>query len=322
MVGSLSRKLLHEIKRTLDAGEQAILLRSRRSYAPALQCIECGTIPKCPHCNVSLSLHRNPDRLICHYCGHSEPFTGQCSQCGGELQPLGAGTQKIEEELRNVFPQARIARLDSDSAAREVQTIRDFAEGKTDILIGTQIVTKGFDFDRLSLVAVIQADNILGRQDFRADERAFQLLEQFRGRSGRRGQSARFLIQTREPDHHVFGRLEGKADNTATLLAERRVFHYPPYTRLIHLILRDENEKRVDLMARELRQVLPEAGTVIGPYAPVVDRVADRYIRQIRIMLPRDKALTASKHAIAAAVATFEKLRKYTGHIVIDVDPV
>ena len=198
MTGSFSRKLIQEITDTLDGGGQVLVLRARRSYAPSVQCTECGKIPKCPHCHVPMSLHRGPDRLVCHYCGHTEPYTGICPSCHGELQPLGAGTQKVEEELTNLFPERRIARLDGDTPdTEEAAIIRRFSAGDIDILVGTQIITKGFDFDGLSLVAVLQADSLVGQQDFRADERAFQLLEQFRGRSGRRGRPGRIVIQTR-----------------------------------------------------------------------------------------------------------------------------
>ncbi len=320
MVGSFSLKLLEQLSHTLEAGGQAVLLRSRRSYAPAVQCTECGTILKCPRCNVSLSLHIHPDRLVCHYCGHTEPYTGKCDHCGGALQPLGAGTQKIEEELQAIYPRARIARLDSDATQSEARTIRQFAQGEIDILVGTQVVTKGFDFAGLSLVAVIQADNILGQQDFRADEHAIQLLEQFRGRSGRRGTPGLFVIQTREPHHPVFARLGEHTDNTAVLLEERRLFGYPPYTRLIHLTIKDTNEKRLNYLSRELAQSLPV--TSIGPYTPAVDKIADQFIRQIRIMLPRDKSLQERKKQLLLSVNSFEREHKYFGHILLDVDPV
>ena len=328
MTGSFSRKLIQEITDTLDGGGQVLVLRARRSYAPSVQCTECGKIPKCPHCHVPMSLHRGPDRLVCHYCGHSEPYTGICPSCHGELQPLGAGTQKVEEELTNLFPERRIARLDGDTPdTEEAAIIRRFSAGDIDILVGTQIITKGFDFDGLSLVAVLQADSLVGQQDFRADERAFQLLEQFRGRSGRRGRPGRIVIQTREPEHPVYARLQGSDD--ADLLAERKLFGYPPYTRLIHITLKDSNEKRLDYLSKELRNALlaafAEADTppaVIGPYAPAVDRIAGESIRQLRVMLARNKALTALKRTLAQAVSTFGKERKYAAHLVVDVDPV
>ena len=328
MTGSFSRKLLHEITDTLDGGGQVLVLRARRSYAPSVQCTECGKIPKCPHCHVPMSLHRGPDRLVCHYCGHTEPYTGICPSCRGELQPLGAGTQKVEEELTNLFPERRIARLDGDTPdTEEAGIIRGFAAGDIDILVGTQIITKGFDFDGLSLVAVLQADSLVGQQDFRADERAFQLLEQFRGRSGRRGRPGRIVIQTREPEHPVYTRLQGGDDTD--LLAERRLFGYPPYTRLIHITLKDSNDKRLEYLSKELRNALlaafADADTppaVIGPYAPAVDRIAGESIRQIRVMLARNKALTALKRTLARAVSDFGKERKYTAHVAVDVDPV
>ena len=328
MTGSFSRKLIQEITDALEAGGQVLVLRARRSYAPSVQCTECGKIPRCPHCHVPMSLHRGPDRLVCHYCGHTEPYTAICTSCHGELQPLGAGTQKVEEELTALFPDRRIARLDGDTPdTEEAAIIRGFADGNIDILVGTQIITKGFDFDGLSLVAVLQADSLVGQQDFRADERAFQLLEQFRGRSGRRGKPGRIVIQTREPEHPVYTRLQGS--NDADLLAERRLFGYPPYTRLVHITLKDSNEKRLDFLSKELRNALlaafSEADTppaVIGPYSPAVDRIAGESIRQVRVMLARTKALVSLKRTLAKTVSDFGKERKYTAHVTVDVDPV
>ena len=332
MVGTLSKKLIEAITETLAAGEQAVLLRSRRSYAPSVQCTACGLIPKCPKCNVALSLHKNPDRLVCHYCGHTEPCTGACPSCGGELIPLGAGTQRVEEELREVFPDARIARMDSDTGA-DPEVIRSFAAGDIDILIGTQMVTKGFDFAGVRLVAITQADNILGVQDFRADEYALQLLTQFMGRCGRRGIPGRFLIQTREPAHPVFARLTdschldqaeraersldyARDDNTP--LEERRLFNYPPFTRLIHLTFRESSPQRARSLASDLARSLPIP--VIGPYTPPDDHIPGEHLCQLRVTLPRDKSLIPTKQALHAAITAFES-RTYT-HVHIDVDPV
>ena len=328
MTGSFSRKLLEEISNTLDAGEQVLVLRARRSYAPSVQCTECGRIPKCPHCHGPMSLHRVPERLVCHYCGHTEPYTGLCPTCHGELQPLGAGTQKVEEELMALYPDRSIARLDGDTPdTEEAGIIRRFADGDIDILVGTQIITKGFDFDGLSLVAVLQADSLVGVQDFRADERAFQLLEQFRGRSGRRGKPGRIVIQTREPEHPVYTRLNGAGD--ADLLAERKLFGYPPYTRLVHITLKDSNEKRLEFLSKELRNALLAAFSdtntppaIVGPYAPAVDRIAGESIRQIRVTLARNKALTSLKKRMEKTLLSFGKERKYTAHVTVDVDPV
>ena len=337
MVGSFSRKLIEHIKRTLAEGGQVMILRSRRAWAPALQCEECGELAKCPHCNVSMSLHRSGD-MICHYCGHRMRHTGTCQKCNGPLKPLGAGTQKIEEEAAALFPEARVARLDSDTAQNkgyETKTIKAFSKGEIDILVGTQILTKGFDFSRLSLVAVIAADTLLGLQDFRADEKALQLLEQFRGRCGRRGSKGMFVIQTSQPEHHIYQKLINKEEDpqSSTLLLERKTFNFPPYSRIIEITIRDRFEDRAERMARSLADILKRhfgmrpgaialpGSPVTGPYAPAVGKVADQHIRCIRISLRKDRQLKAGKQAVADIVRKFENEGKYADHIVIDVDP-
>lgn len=365
MVGNFSRKLIEHIRRCLDAGSQVMILREKRAFASAVQCQECGDIPKCSRCDATLSLHHRADgspKLVCHYCGRVYEYSGICSRCSGAMRPLGAGTQKIEEEAAALFPQARIARLDSDSAQSrgyETDVIRRFSEGAIDILIGTRMVAKGFDFSGLSLVAVLQADSILSQQDYKADERGLQLLEQFRGRCGRRGTKGLFVIQTSQPEHPVYQSIEGRVNfdgTTARLLAERKLFGYPPYSRVVGVIIKDYNLSRIELLsqalAQELSKVLaggaaagipaapgvtaatgvtaqgcgfvPAAAarvSVIGPYSPAVDKISNQNIRLIRVLLPKDRSLKSNKAALAAAVAIFEKDRKYTGHIALDVDP-
>ena len=344
MIGNFSRKLIEHIGKCLGEQRQVLILRERRAYSPIVQCQECGDIPKCRCCNVSLSLHRRADgseRLVCHYCGRVYEYTGKCHKCGGELKPLGSGTQKIEEEASKLFPNARIARLDSDTAQSrkyETDTIRKFSNGEIDILIGTRMVAKGFDFSGLSLVAVLQADSILGQEDYRADERGLQLLEQFRGRCGRRGEKGLFVIQTSQPEHPVYQSIDGKLDENGTMarfLGERKLFGYPPYSRVIGVVIKDYNQARADLLSRELAEAIrgalgAEAGfaaggktgpDVIGPYAPAVDKVSGQNIRQIRVLLPKDRSLARNKGILAATVERFEKERKYSGHIALDVDP-
>lgn len=344
MVGSFSRKLIDRVNHCLSLRRQVLILRERRAYSPVTQCQECGVIPKCRSCNVSLSLHRRADgteRLVCHYCGRVYEYTGKCPECGGTLKPLGAGTQKVEEEAARLFPGARIARLDSDTAQSrkyETEVIRQFSKGEIDILIGTRMVAKGFDFSGLTLVAVLQADSILGQEDYRADERGLQLLEQFRGRCGRRGEKGLFVIQTSQPDHPVYQNIDGKIDDSgmmARFLGERKMFGYPPYSRVIGVIIKDYNQARADLLSRELAEAIrgalgAEAGfaaggktgpDVIGPYAPAVDKVSGQNIRQIRVLLPKDRSLARNKGILAATVERFEKERKYSGHIALDVDP-
>ena len=344
MIGNFSRKLIEHISKRLGEQRQVLILRERRAYSPIVQCQECGEIPKCRCCNVSLSLHRRADgseRLVCHYCGRVYEYTGKCQKCGGELKPLGSGTQKIEEEATKLFPNARIARLDSDTAQSrkyETDVIRKFSNGEIDILIGTRMVAKGFDFSGLSLVAVLQADSILGQEDYRADERGLQLLEQFRGRCGRRGEKGLFVIQTSQPEHPVYQSIEGQLDENGTMarfLGERKMFGYPPYSRVIGVIIKDYNQARADLLSRELAEAIrgalgAEAGfaaggktgpDVIGPYAPAVDKVSGQNIRQIRVLLSKDRSLARNKGILAATVERFEKERKYSGHIALDVDP-
>lgn len=344
MIGNFSRKLIEDIGKCLGEQRQVLILRERRAYSPIVQCQECGDIPKCRCCNVSLSLHRRADgseRLVCHYCGRVYEYTGKCHKCGGELKPLGSGTQKIEEEASKLFPNARIARLDSDTAQSrkyETDTIRKFSNGEIDILIGTRMVAKGFDFSGLSLVAVLQADSILGQEDYRADERGLQLLEQFRGRCGRRGEKGLFVIQTSQPEHPVYQSIDGKLDENGTMarfLGERKLFGYPPYSRVIGVVIKDYNQARVDLLSRDLGEYLRRAlavkvsfapgvqngPNVIGPYSPAIDKISNQNIRQIRVLLPKDRSLARNKETLAAAVERFEKEKKYSGHIALDVDP-
>ena len=339
MIGNFSKKLIKDINDTLSRKGQVMILRGRRAYSLILQCDNCGEIVKCPHCDVPMNLHKCPgtenEYMECHYCGYREPFSGKCRKCGGELKAFGSGTQKIEEEAVRLFPNARIARLDSDSVKEkdeEENVIKDFAKGDIDIIVGTQIVTKGFDFAGLNLVAVMQADSLLGQQDFRADEKALQLLEQFRGRAGRRGEKGLFVIQTNQPGHPVYREIEsgesGNSTITANMLNERRTFSYPPYSRLIVIILKDSNlprlEKLSTALAREIETSASSGNPMgcIGPYAPVISRLSDQYIRHIRITIMKGPELTTLKKQLAATVAGFGKTRAYANHIVIDVDPL
>lgn len=341
MKGSFSYKLIDRMKEALKGGGQILLLRSRKSYSPAVQCSRCGKIPRCPHCDVSLSWHRDEGRLKCHYCGWNQPFNAVCPDCGGHLEPLGAGTQRVVEEVSMLFPDARVARIDGDmisGSAGEEAVIRDFSQGLIDILVGTQIVTKGFDFARLSLVAVLQADSLLGFQDFRADEKALQILEQFRGRVGRRGQRGIFLIQTATPEHPVYKYVasEQRSDDLAeTILAERFAFGYPPFSRIIQITLRDSDEGSATSLAAALaRAIRCEFGisglvrnqadqvSVLGPYAPAVDKVSNLYIRLIRVSMMKNQTLMDNKRRLASLVSDFGKENRCSAQLSLDVDPL
>ena len=352
MTGSFSRKLIDRINLTVKNGEQVLILRSRRAFSPVLQCPECGEIPKCPHCNVSLSFHKGPDRMVCHHCGYTAAFNPACPKCGSTLQGIGSGTQRIEEEARALFPDARIARLDSDTDKTEAaETVRKFDAGDIDILIGTQIVSKGFDFPGLTLTAVIAADSLLGIQDFRADEKAMQALEQLRGRCGRREKRGTFVIQTYKPEHPVYKELtEGNSRQFyEMLMSERKEFGYPPYTRIINLTVRDASEARGGVMAGRLYRVMKEklglmnensagygtrtddsrqdipgntgTGTISEPFRPPVDKIGGMHLWNIRITLRKDRLLREHKTRAAAAISEFEKRNRYTGHVIINVDP-
>ena len=344
MHGCFSRKLIASINETLAGGRQAMILRERRSYSPAVHCPNCGDIPKCPRCNISLSLHKGPsgERLLCHHCGNSYAWDGKCKICGTAMEGMGAGTQKVWEEACELFPEARIARLDSDvcrSSAEEERIIREFAEGNIDILVGTRILSKGFDFEGLGLVAVIQADALLAAQDFRADEKACQLLEQFKGRCARRGGHGLFIIQCSKPDHPVLGLLQNGGSNDF-LVPERRQFGYPPYTRLIVLRLKDRFADRAERCATALIQyiymALGELGerevdmgagvrsrsvSIVGPYMPPRETEDGKHIREVRISLAKTKELVAEKRLIHNAINEYIRKSRYDGEIIIDVDP-
>lgn len=338
MRGSFSYRLIDRMKEALGSGGQILLLRSRKSYSPAVQCSKCGRIPRCPHCDVSLSWHKDEGRLRCRYCGWSEPFNAVCNVCGGHFEPLGAGTQRVEEEVAELFPQAMVARLDGDLGSGGDEVVRDFSQGRIDILVGTQIIAKGFDFARLSLVAVLQADSLLGFQDFRADEKAWQLLEQFRGRGGRRGQKGLFLIQTATPDHPVYRYISSDHQDDSlsdAILSERYAFGYPPFSRIVAVSVRDRDEGSAAALASGLAAAIRNAFgirglvrskedqvAVIGPYAPGVDRVSDLYIRQIRVSIMKNPALKSNKSRLADIVEAYGKENSCSAQLSLDVDPV
>lgn len=328
--GSFSRKLLKEMAAVLEAGRQVMVFRSRRAYAPVVQCEACGAVVKCPHCNVALSYHRFNNSLSCHYCGYQRPYTLRCPSCKEvALVERGSGTEKLEEELQKAFPGRTVARFDADTTQRKSaaeKLVRDFASGKIDILVGTQMITKGFDFERLALVAIVSADSLFAVQDFRSDERALQLLTQLMGRSGRRGEQGRLVIQTFQPDHPVLQRLlhpEQEAAAEERLLAERKAFGYPPYMRMISVTVKDHYEGRVWNVCRLVKEAAEDVGIkeIAGPATPAVDVVAGEHIAQFWIKLPRNRTLAPLKQQLYARLDRIE--RDFKGHtgIVIDVDP-
>ena len=343
MKGSFSRKLINEIKAEIARGGQVLIFRNRRSYAPAVECTECGCIPKCPHCNVYLSYHKYDNTLRCHYCEYMARFSGICPSCGRDaLLYKGAGTEKLEEELKELFPDSRIARFDADvakSKRAEEQVLKDFAKGETDILVGTQMISKGFDFGNLNLVAVIQADTILGIQDFRGDERALQLFSQLMGRTGRRGKRGKLLIQTNQKDHPVLLRLQESARHPAApdknrqkqapadasvpmdmLLAERKEFNFPPFVRMVKIIVRHRNPEKLDEICRQITQKLASlpCREFTGPFVPPIDKVRGEWIKCFYIKYARDARLAQNKALLVQALETL----KGAASVLSDVDPL
>ncbi|MBQ9598016.1 MAG: primosomal protein N' [Bacteroidales bacterium] len=327
MVGHFSRKLIEILQACLQEGKQAIILRSRKAYSPYVQCGKCGHIPKCKRCNLPLSYNKADGRLACHHCGKKMPYETVCPECGGPLLPMGAGTQKIEEEAAALFPQARISRLDSDAARSVIQErdiIEKFSRGETDILIGTQMVSKGFDFPGLKVVAVIDADALLSLDDFRADEKAVQTLEQLRGRCSRRDEKGLFVIQTRQATHPVFDCLrEGITLHRPRLMDERKDFSYPPYTRLIDLTLEDFNEARMrEKAARLAARLSAEGYDCLGPFAKGSGKTAGRYALCLRITFPKNRDYPLRKQALARTLDSFAREEKYNYNLSINVDPL
>ncbi|MGM9747752.1 MAG: primosomal protein N' [Candidatus Cryptobacteroides sp.] len=334
MDGSFSFRLIKYIRKALEEGVQVLVLRARRSYSPVVQCTECGSIPKCPRCNVSLSYHKDKGRMVCHHCGYTKVFDGFCPECGGTLGFIGAGTQKIEEELQNLFPDARILRMDSDTLGSNVsgkEKIKDFESGRADIIVGTQMITKGFDFENLGLVAALQADALVSIQDFRADEKAFQLLEQFKGRCGRRGKEGLFVIQTSRPGHPIYKMISDGDSNAGNfdnqMLRERKDFNYPPFTRLINISVKDSfaerAERLADALSNHLKAVLnmESIAEITDAYAPPIDRKGNLYERIIRISLRKDRHLSEVKRRLVKILEEYEASHNCRGRITVNVDP-
>ncbi len=289
MTGTFSDPLTYAMKRSLDEGKQVILFQNRRGYSPLIECRNCGWVPRCKHCDVSLTLHKNAGKLTCHYCGYTIPAPKICPNCEeNNFVNLGYGTEKIEDDLQNMFPEARIARMDLDTTRTRSayeNIINDFQQGKTDILIGTQMVSKGLDFDNVEVVGILNADILLNYPDFRANERAFQLMAQVAGRAGRKNGQGKVYLQTRQPDAPVIPHIV-KNDFLQfynTQLSERMMFHYPPFYRLIYVYMKHRDihvlEEFSELMGRRMRDVFDYR--VLGPDLPPVARVQQLYIRKI-----------------------------------------
>lgn len=328
--GIFSFRLREAIGQALGAGEQVILFQNRRGFSPVVECRQCAHVPKCEHCDVSLTYHKSSAQLVCHYCGYSIPLPNTCPACGNpSLAPQGFGTEKIEEECRELFPKARVARMDLDTARSRrafEEIISQFAMRKFDILIGTQMVTKGLDFEGVSTVGVMNADALVSMPDFRADERAYQLMAQVSGRAGRRGARGKVFIQAAKPSHPVIACVVNNdyEGNAGRILAEREAYRFPPFGRMVSLTVKHRDALTALDAARGLALSLQArlGSMVSGPIAPAVARVSNLYMQEIVVKVPKTASPTKVKAIMMADVnAMLADLRFRSAAVRIDVDP-
>lgn len=330
MRGAFSPDLLEAMRTALRNKKQVLLFQNRRGFAPMVECKVCGWVPKCKNCDVSLTYHRSMNLLTCHYCGYTYPVPKQCPNCEStELLGRGYGTEKIEDRVRELFPEARIARMDLDttrSAGAYGRIIDDFSCGRTDILIGTQMITKGLDFSGVTVVGILNADTMLNYPDFRAYEQAFQMLSQVSGRAGRRDERGLVILQTKSAELPVIQQVVAGDFKTFArdLLEERSMFRYPPFYHLVYVYLRHRNEQLVDSAAIEMASRLRQAfaDRVLGPDKPAVARVKTESIRKIVIKLEQGINLPLARQCMAEARTQLLQDKRYAAMTVFfDVDP-
>ena len=330
MKSHFSSMLVNAIKEELDKGKQIILFQNRRGFAPILQCHQCNWVPHCQHCDVALTYYKKADLLRCHYCGFTQQPPSKCKSCGEtDIRQYGFGTEKIEDELQIFFPEHNIARLDLDSTRGKhaySEIISRFETGETDILVGTQMVTKGLDFDNVSLVGILNADNLINFPDFRAYERSFQMLMQVSGRAGRKKEQGKVIIQSYNPGHSIL-EFVVKNDFKSFIdfeLSERKKFNYPPFSRLLEITVKGRDESKtaqaVNLLTTELKKHIP---SILGPVTPPISRIKNFYIRTLLIKFPRQAKLNDTRQMMLSAIDRY-KINPVSKNIVlqIDVDPI
>ena len=331
MRGPFSPLLLTRVREALARGEQAILFQNRRGYAPMIECKQCGWVPHCQNCDVSLTLHRQMNQLVCHYCGAVYQVPVTCPACGGtELQTRGYGTEKIEADVRDIFPEARISRMDLDTTRTRnayERLISDFGSGRTNLLIGTQMISKGLDFDRVSVVGILNADTMLNYPDFRAYEHAYMMMAQVSGRAGRKGRRGLVILQTRQPQLPIIQQVVSNDYDALyrTLCNERLAFHYPPFYRLINVYLKHRNDTLVETAAQELGFRLRQwfGGRVLGPDKPGVARVKSLSIRKLVLKLENTLNLADVRRYLALAQQQMLQDKRYASlQVYYDVDPL
>ena len=331
MNGPFSPLLLGKTREALERGEQVIFFQNRRGYAPMIECKQCGWVPHCQHCDVSLTLHRNMNQLTCHYCGYTYQVPTECPACGcRELQTRGYGTEKIEDQVRDIFPEARIARMDLDTTRTRnayERIISDFSSGRTNLLIGTQMISKGLDFDKVSVVGILNADNLLNYPDFRAFEHAYMMMAQVSGRAGRKGKRGLVILQTKSPNIPLIQQVV-QNDYTGlyrSLIAERQQFHYPPYYRLVYVFLKHRSDAVVETagieMASRLRQWF--SSRVLGPDKPAIAKVKSLSIRKLVLKLELGINMQEVRKYLALAQQQMLQDKHYSSlQIYFDVDPL
>lgn len=330
MYGPVSPMLLDTMRQALEEGEQVILFQNRRGFAPMIECRVCGWVPKCENCDVSLTLHKNMNQLTCHYCGYTYSVPKVCPNCESEdLRPYGYGTEKIEEKIMELFPGVPVARMDLDTTRSRnayERIINDFSAGRTKILIGTQMVSKGLDFDHVRVVGILNADSMLNMPDFRAYEHAYTMMAQVAGRAGRKGKRGIVVLQTKNREQPVISQVVNNDMKGfyAQMLAERRLFHYPPFYRLIYVYLKHKDEGRVDTAALEmggrLRQWL--GARVLGPDKPSVSKVRTLFIRKIMLKLEPGIDMAKVRRCLYLAQQQMEQDKRYVSLMIYyDVDP-
>ena len=329
MTGHFSDRLITEIKETLEAGSQVILFQNRRGYSPVVSCNTCGHTPECPNCDVSLTFHQYRNQLRCHYCSHTMAMQQFCGACGGvEIDSKGFGTEQIQEEIEAIFPDAKVARMDLDTTRGKYsydRIIASFENKEVDILVGTQMVTKGLDFRHVKLVGVLNADQLINFPDFRAHERSFQLLQQVSGRAGRTDERGKVIIQTYNPHHTILQQVSINDYESMFVeqLEDRRIYKYPPYCRIIKLTLKHKDYNKVnegaEWLAVSLRHVFKE--NVLGPEFPVVSRIRNQYHKNILLKIPQNQSLVKTKSVLQKIKMSFSSTRDFRAvRLLINVD--
>ncbi|MCS7073077.1 MAG: primosomal protein N', partial [Bacteroidia bacterium] len=326
--GLFSEPLIQQMQQTLQQKEQIILFQNRRGYAPMLVCNDCGYVPRCRFCDISLTYHKKENYLRCHYCGYTDPLTRQCSICGSfEIKPEGIGTERLEIQLKELFPQARIERMDLDTTKSKnslSELIYRMERQEIDILVGTQMVTKGLDLPNVTLTVVVDADRQLNYPDFRSYETSYQLYKQFAGRAGRSEKKGKFLVQTRNPNHPILKLLNQDFEDFFQYeLRNRQTTFYPPFSRLIRIEVQHKDRPILEQEALRLQQCLqPQLGNwLLGPEFPLVAKIRSYYRMQFLIKIPRQTNVTAVKKSLLASIEMFTPKTDKTLKLIVDVDP-